>query len=316
MDQKLLDKFLNHQASKKEIEALKKDPETADLMALSTQAAGLKYEGFLAEENWRCIEHHIEAHRNQYQQTKDKSLFGRLIKLIPTPAVRYRLAAILVIVLGSYFFLSSENMALITPEGVHRQWTLPDGSEISLNAGSKASYSPESWNINRMIDLDGEAYFDVIKGSTFSVNTPSGIITVLGTEFNVKVRDGQFYVHCFEGLVKVQTPDTTVMLPQGSGMHLEHGILTKDQAIIGAKPDWMSGEISFENAPLVTVFNELQRQYAVDLIYSADLGIQIESAKFSGSFTYDDITTALKSICQPFGLSFDLEDKEVLIFRD
>ncbi len=316
MNQKLLDKFLNHQASAEDIQTLKSDPETAAYMSLSEKVAGLKLDGFKSQENWSAIQHHIHAQGEKANDAKNKSYFGGIFKLNLTPSVYWRVAAILIIAVSTYFFLSPNNTTLITPQGTHQIWNLPDGSQISLNAGSEANYHAASWDDNRLIDLDGEAFFDVLKGSTFSVKTSSGLVTVLGTEFNVKVRDDQFYVHCFEGLVKVQTQDTTLMLPAGSGMRLIQGQLLNDIVTIGAKPDWMSGESSFENTPLKAVLFELERQYAVNIDYHPGLLTENEPALFSGSFTHQDLSIALKSVCQPFGLSFELSDQNVRIFKN
>lgn len=316
MDQKLLDKFLNHQATDQDIQALKGDPETAALVALSQEVAGLNFEGYKERENWHAINNHIKNKSEQSLKLQDNSFLGRLFRLSNTPEVIWRVAAVLIIALGTFYFLSPNNMNLVNPEGTHQSWTLPDGSEISLNAGSKANYDPESWNNNRLIELDGEAFFDVIKGSTFSVKTNTGVVTVLGTEFNVKVREGQFYVHCFEGLVKVQTSDTTLMLPAGSGMRLDRGLLQQDRVPIGAKPDWMSGESSFDNMPLPAVLEELGRQYAVNISYNRENSSLVESEKFSGSFTHEDLKIALKSVCQPFGLDFELANNRVRLFKN
>lgn len=316
MDQKLLDKFLNHQATDQDIQALMGDAETAELLALSQQVAELEYKGFEQQENWRIIQNHIKQKSGASEKSRDSNVLARLFKLSPTPEVIWRVAAVFVLALGTYFFLSPNNIDLVTPAGTHQIWTLPDGSEISLNAVSKASYDPETWNKDRIIELDGEAFFDVTKGSTFSVNTSSGIITVLGTEFNVKVREDQFYVHCFEGLVKVQTPDTTLMLPAGSGMRLDHGLLAQESVALGAKPDWFDGESSFNNSSLFDVLHEIERQYAISISFTSEDNSLIETARFSGSFTHEDLNIALKSVCQPFGLNFEVSDKEVRIFSD
>lgn len=316
MNQKLLDKFLNHQASKEDIESLKSDPETAEFISLSEQAASLKYEGFQAQENWRMINKHISEVSKRNIKTQNKSSFTGLIKLNPSSQVYWRVAAILIIVIGTYFFLSPNHTTLITPEGVHQNWTLPDGSEISLNAGSQANYELESWKNERVIELDGEAFFDVTKGSTFSVKTNSGVVSVLGTEFNIKVRENQFFVHCFEGLVKVQTQDTTLMLPAGSGMKLDNGHLSQELVTIGAKPDWINRESSFNNTSLMEVLNEIGRQYAINIRYSAEFTSLVEMSMFSGSFTHNDLNIALKSVCQPYGLNFERSGNEVRIFRD
>lgn len=316
MNQKQLDKFLNHQASAEDIQTLKSDPETAAYMSLSEKVAGLKLDGFKSQENWSAIQHHINAQGEKANDAKNKSHFGDIFKLNLTPSVYWRVAAILIIAVSTYFFLSPNNTTLITPQGTHQIWNLPDGSQISLNAGSEAYYNQESWNSDRTLELDGEAFFDVTKGSTFSVKTNSGVVTVIGTEFNVKIREDQFSVHCFEGRVKVQTQDTTLMLPAGTGMRLNQGQLISDIVTIGAKPDWITGESSFDNTPLQDVLFELERQYAVNIDYPLGRSTESKRALFSGSFTHEDLSTALKSVCQPFGLSFELSDQTVRIFED
>lgn len=316
MDQKLLDKFLNHQATDQDIQALQGDPEMAELVTLSKQVSGLKYKGFQPQENWRVIQNHIKEKSHVSEKSGDSNIFERLFKLSPTPEVIWRVAAVFIIVLGTYFFLKPNNMALITPQGMHESWTLPDGSEISLNAGSKASYNPESWRDERVIDLDGEAFFDVTKGSTFRVKTSSGVVTVLGTEFNVKIREDQFYVHCFEGLVKVQMSDTTLMLPAGNGIRLYNGRIYQDIVTLGAKPDWMSGESSFDNIPLRAVFDELSRQYAVMIDYNQELSSIVETEMFSGSITHKDLNIALKTVCQPYGLRYEIAPNKVQIYKN
>lgn len=320
MNQKLLDKFLNHQASEKEIQMLKDDPETADFMHLSEQAAALKYSGFKAQENWEVIDDHIKDNagdRKKYSShATDKNSVKRLFTLNQGANILWQVAAIFILALGTYFFFSPSNISLINPEGAHQSWTLPDGSQISLNAGSEANYDPESWDSDRTIELDGEAFFDVTKGSTFSVKTNSGVVTVLGTEFNVKVREGQFYVHCFEGLVKVQTSDTTLMLPAGNGMRLDHEQWQKDIVSLGARPDWINGESSFVNSALEAVFEELSRQYAVKITYSKEFTPEMKSERFNGSFTHEDLNIALRSVCEPFGLSFQRTNNQVSIFKN
>jgi len=56
---------------------------------------------------------------------------------------------------------------------------------VVLNSKSTISFNKTDWKNNRQLTLDGEAYFKVEKGSTFTVNTNNGSVTVLGTQFNV-----------------------------------------------------------------------------------------------------------------------------------
>ena len=75
----------------------------------------------------------------------------------------------------------------------------------------------------RDLTLEGEAYFKVQKGQTFSVNTTDGVVKVLGTHFNVKQRNNYFEVNCYEGLVSVTYNNETVKLPPGKTFRLING---------------------------------------------------------------------------------------------
>jgi ferric-dicitrate binding protein FerR (iron transport regulator) len=81
-------------------------------------------------------------------------------------------------------------------------FSLPDQSQVLLNAGSQASFKSWDWSSNRAVSLQGEAYFKVAKGQKFTVETNLGSVTVLGTQFNVKARDNRFEVTCYEGKVQ------------------------------------------------------------------------------------------------------------------
>ena len=68
-------------------------------------------------------------------------------------------------------------------------------------------YASNKWDKKRRVRLEGEAFFKVAKGSTFTVDTKTGSVKVLGTQFNVKNRIGFFEVVCYEGLVGVTVSD-------------------------------------------------------------------------------------------------------------
>lgn len=68
--------------------------------------------------------------------------------------------------------------------------TLPDGSVVRLNSVSRLSYKPLGWYFSRSAELSGEAFFEVEKGSKFTIYSMLGSTSVLGTSFNnVTARD-------------------------------------------------------------------------------------------------------------------------------
>jgi len=104
-------------------------------------------------------------------------------------------AVVIFILLVSAFLLSRYGITqkntfyseFIVPYGSKSEITLPDGSSVWINAGSKVKYG-NLFNVkNRHVYLTGEAYFEVINSKLpFVVITQSINIRVLGTKFNVK----------------------------------------------------------------------------------------------------------------------------------
>ena len=81
-------------------------------------------------------------------------------------------AACLALVLSFYFLLPNHSSSLSTDFGEHLAANLPDGSSVDLNAVSKLNFDPETWVSDRRVELSGEAFFKVEKGSSFTVQTP------------------------------------------------------------------------------------------------------------------------------------------------
>ena len=101
-------------------------------------------------------------------------------------------------------FFSKDLTTIETMASEKTTVTLPDNSTAQLNSKSEISYSEKKWDKKRTVNLKGEAYFKVAKGSKFDVKTTAGIVSVHGTQFNVKNRKNYFEVKCFEGLVGVE----------------------------------------------------------------------------------------------------------------
>jgi len=225
-----------------------------------------------------------------------------------------KIAAILVIVLGVYFTFF--NSAKITVETLANQKTsveLPDASSVMLNALSSIKYQKRNWDNNRTLQLNGEAYFKVAKGSTFDVLTEEGLVSVVGTEFNVKQRDNYFEVICFEGSVevslKVDTRDFETILIKGESVLFLNSNLT-ERTISTLEPDWISNRSIFSGIPLYEVFDELMRQFAIDISFN-DVNLE---RLFTGGFSHDSLENALTAIVQPMNLTYELTpSKQVII---
>src|SRR5690606_6865004 len=95
--------------------------------------------------------------------------------------------------------------------------TLPDQSKVILNSISSITFDSEFGKTNRLVTLEGEAFFEVTtdKESPFKVQTGDVETTALGTAFNAFSRDGQVEVSLTEGKVKVSHKINEVELSPG-----------------------------------------------------------------------------------------------------
>ena len=211
-----------------------------------------------------------------------------------------KIASVLVIGFGIYYYFLFNQMTDVQTQVAEKTTIeLPDGSSVALNALTEVHYNADTWNSKREIELEGEAFFDVAKGAKFDVVTQGGTISVLGTEFNVKQRESYFEVFCYEGTVRVVTPEHTKILKVG-----DHFKMYKDKAVTGKHtqklPLWTDNMSDFQRIPVSEVFAELERQYGVALTFT---NIDTDQL-FTGGFVHDNLENALIAVTQPLDLDF------------
>jgi ferric-dicitrate binding protein FerR (iron transport regulator) len=204
---------------------------------------------------------------------------------------------------------------ILAHAGEQKEILLPEQSGVTLNAGSTIMYRDKSFNQDRTLRLEGEAFFKVKPGSSFKVETDYGSVTVLGTSFNVLSREGRLEVSCFTGKVKVETKakDQVIITPGQKAIHLESlsGLNSSSFTLAEEQPSWIAGRFSFENQPLSEVVAELERQYAIKVNLDAGLG----EMKYTGLFEAGNLEKALSLITWPLHLKSSVKGKTVTISR-
>lgn len=222
-----------------------------------------------------------------------------------------KIASVLVIAFGLYFTLFHSSVTQVeTAVGEQITLTLPDESQVILNALSTIQYSPKKWNEKRALNLEGEAYFKVAKGKTFDVVTEVGVVTVVGTQFNVKQRSNFFEVKCFEGKVNVVSDTIKRLLHPGETYRISNQKFSEGTTIAIA-PKWTDNMSDFESVPFKEVLAELERQYNIEVI---NKNVNVDRL-FSGGFVHHDLENALISITQPMNLTYELSKSNQVIIR-
>jgi ferric-dicitrate binding protein FerR (iron transport regulator) len=224
-------------------------------------------------------------------------------KTLPQRIPRWSYAAVILlpVLLTVHLYTVTEHAV----RGEHAEICLPDGSPVTLNAGSKISYKPYEWFLSRKVRLEGEACFDVKPGSRFRVQSGRNRVDVLGTAFNVYARQETYRVTCLTGRVEVRAERETFVLGPGMQVTCREGKQTVNENITPEQATgWMQGKFVFIETPLAEVIAEMERRYNMRVTCSdADLN-RLYTGNFMKTEKPEDI---LDIIGRPFGITFNIE---------
>ncbi len=223
----------------------------------------------------------------------------------------YAAAASVVLLLGFMLFFD-QTITHATSYGEQLSVQLPDGSEVILNANTELEYVKSDWAKKRTVNLKGQAYFKVKKGSTFIVETDQGSVTVLGTQFTTNAHNNLFEVICYEGTVEVATEKQTDTINKGEAVRVMDKDYEKWNFTNVDEPTWIQEESSFTNAPLAQVIKALENQYGVTI----DSSKIDKSLRYTGSFTHTHLEKALKTVFNPLEITFTFVDKNTIVLAD
>lgn len=293
----LILKWLDNNLTEEELQAFQKLEDYNDLVELNSSLQNFKVEDYNTSQQLDAVLKIIK--------TKKQSQTNWLKPFL-------RVAAILTICFSLYYYTTTLNTTVTTEFAQKTTVVLPDASNVSLNAKSNLVYNKSSWKHNRQVTLDGEAFFKVAKGSSFNVITTSGVVTVYGTQFNVKQRPNYFEVICYEGLVGVTyNSQETKLKPGDSFLIIDGKTIAKEKENLPT-PSWLNNESSFKSVPYSQVIAEFERQYNVNITL---LNIDTKQL-FTGSFAHNNLKVALKAITLPLHITYSKTKNTITLKRE
>ena len=232
-----------------------------------------------------------------------------------------RIAAAIIIGAGILFYgwNTFSQKSIKTPVARSKEITLPDGSHITLNAGSKLTYKHNFGKEMRLVSLKGEAFFEVTKDSTkpFIIRLEGAEIKVLGTSFNVKAYKNmdKIEVTVKEGKVSLYEKNTKgkrVIATAGEKAEYfkQTKILKKQTNENKNYNAWKTRMIVFENSDLQSIAETLQ-----DVYYKK---IELDNpalGKCTVTTTFDrkDLNTVLRVLESTLEIKFEEKDGKIHI---
>lgn len=256
----------------------------------------------------------------------EKRLFNSIKTSPATPIVqlnrkrvwlRWAAAAIFLIALGigTYSYFNSGKPEIATAYAEIRKESLPDGSEVTLNANSNITYG-KNWEDgnDREVWINGEAFFQVkktLQKSKFVVHTSQFDVIVTGTEFNVVNRNEKTNVLLKEGSVTIRLADgtETAMIP-GDFVEFDNNQLQKKTGRDKQVLAWKERKFIFEKTPMKQVVSDMKDVFGVNARFRDDA---VATDSLSAIIPNDNLDVFLQSLETAKGYEIIKSDNEILI---
>jgi len=246
--------------------------------------------------------------QNLRKALAEKTTSSRPVAYLPKLAA----AAAGMLFLFIWFLLPSKGIDLHTNSTEIKKITLPDGSQATMQPSAEIQYTPKRWRRNRQLTLKGEAFFKVRAGSKFTIQVLGSKIEVLGTSFNVITQDSALAVQCFSGKVRViahPVKTQAFVLEAGDFVQIHTPKDKPLRSTATSLPILTQGESNFYAASLTEVFTKIESQFKVTIPNKENF----RSRRFTGVFRNGDLEMAIRMVCIPMELTYEIKDKRVLI---
>jgi transmembrane sensor len=185
--------------------------------------------------------------------------------------------------------------------GETKSFVLPDNSSITIFGKSKVSYDKTTFASRRVVNLEGEGYFEVNQKGNFEVKYNTGTVRVLGTKFNILAGEEISTVKCYEGKVEVEMQNEKVLLDPGAGVRkikAEQMQVFKVEEVVMTRA---ADETRFDNTPLQEVCTSLSLYYDVQIVPGENVDLK---RNFTGRFTQSNLDSALKMVFSPMNIVY------------
>ncbi len=254
------------------------------------------------ENEWNVFLENIDHENESYRKKHRVATWKPLVRIAAI------IIAGLILSISGYFVYQGLKYEKLYARNEVLEVSLPDGSSVSLNRGTKMIY-PKKFDNRREISLNGEAFFDVRRDldRPFIVRSGEVIVEVVGTSFN-------FYAFKKENVAQVIVESGKVAVYNDDDFSGRKDLLKKGERMIYSRKDgvraiqpntdinyksWKTGILKFENSSLQYVVNLLEKHYQerITLVNS-----MLNECRITVSFNNKSLDYVLETITETLGL--------------
>lgn len=201
-----------------------------------------------------------------------------------------------------------------TPKARQFRLTLPDGTQVWLNAATVLHYPTAFTGNERKVELTGEAYFEVAQNANQPFRVMIGdtaAVEVLGTSFNINSYADEPVVRTtlLEGSVRMKKSQEAVLLQPGQQAVMQHNISVSKNVDVAGVVAWKSGKFNFDGVSLEEFMRQLARWYNIEVEYKGNTPKMVIRGKPGRDLQLQDLLDALAD----FGIRYKLEGRKLTI---
>lgn len=230
------------------------------------------------------------------------------------------LSALLVYLITSDQLPGNSRVTITAPNGEKAIVTLADGSRVWINSGSSITYGNDFNRHQRIVSLDGEAYFEVAKDTKhpFIVQTREMNIQALGTAFNVSAYSNENYVSAVlvEGKIKVNAGGQEEILTENERAIVDKAnqSLSTDRVFASDFIQWKDGNLYFDNSSFDEIAKTLSRVFNVEIRFASE---KLRPLRFTGTLGNSSIRNALDILSLTSSMHYEMNGTVIeLYYRD
>lgn len=205
---------------------------------------------------------------------------------------------------------------LHTPRGGNFRITLPDGTKVWLNAASSLRYPTAFIGKERLVEITGEAYFEVAADAQLPFKVKAGnnaAIEVLGTAFNISnyTGEGPLKATLLSGAIRVSAGGQSVALKPGQQAVVNGDITLADHADLGKVMAWKNGVFNFDDVSLQDAMRQVERWYDIDVVYENGVPDIYFGGKLPRNISLNDLLAALEAS----DVHFRIENNKLIVTK-
>ena len=284
------------------------------------------------EASWQRMLARIEKDNieiSSYDKSHTYNLWLSLIKYVAIVAIAVGVGWGIKKIQGNTYLSNSKEKEVVYNE-IHVQkggrantLVLSDGTKVILNAATTFKYPTSFGEKNRMVYLEGEAYFEVAKDEEkpFVVKLNKQDITVLGTTFNVQAYKDESYsiVTLLSGRVMLDAfnelgESTSRMFLKPNQRALsdnKSGSVSLCDVNASFANAWVNGEYKFKDEPLLFICKRLENYYNVQIHLNDP---RLEQIRYTGTFSLEqDIMDVFRIIDYEKQFAFKRVKRDIFI---